>query len=114
MKEKRMDTTRTVGKMRGMKARLLTAILPCVTIAMAAIIILAYRESKAIISQEAKELLAAEAKSYTGEIETWSTDILSTLNMVKYGLETTAVDEESRKTYLSPIVDKYENFPQGV
>lgn len=114
MEEKRMNANRKVSGMKGVKARLLTAIVPCVTIAVIAIIILSYRESKKIISQEAKDLLAAESKAYAGEIETWSTDILSTLNMVKHSLETTAVDEESRKTYLSSIVGKYEDFPQGV
>lgn len=102
MEEKRMNANRKVSGMKGVKARLLTAIVPCVTIAVIAIIILSYRESKKIISQEAKNFLAAESKAYAGEIETWSTDILSTLNMVKHSLETTAVDEESRKTYFSP------------
>ena len=103
-----------VKTFRGVKGKLLLAIIPCVTLAIILIIIFSYSFSKKIITDRAKEQITAESRTETGEIETWSAEILSTLNMIHHNLDTMNMDEETKKAYLQSLVGMNENFPTGV
>ncbi len=113
MEEKNRNGER-VKALRGVKGKLLLAIIPCVTLAIILIIIFSYTFSKKIITSRAKEQITAESRTETGEIETWSAEILSTLKMIQHDLNTMNMDEETKKSYLQSLVGMNENFPTGV
>ena len=48
------------------------------------------------------------------ELETWTTGILNTLDMLQNTLETVPMDEETEKTYLATTVNMNQDFPNGV
>lgn len=100
--------------LKGIKAKLLKTILPCVAIAIIAIIVISYVASKEIIVREAKDLLKAESKMNTKELETWTTGILNTLDMVQNTMQTVPMSEEMEKTYLATTVGMSEDYPNGV
>lgn len=100
--------------LKGIKAKLLKTILPCVAIAIIAIIVISYVASKEIIVREAKDLLRAESKMNTRELETWTTGILNTLDMVQNTMQTVPMSEEMEKTYLATTVGMSEDYPNGV
>ena len=59
----RMKNDRQNTKMlKGIKAKLLKILLPCIAIAIISIIVISYMASKKIIVQEAKNLLRAECQ----------------------------------------------------
>ena len=84
MKNDRQNTK----MLKGIKAKLLKILLPCIAIAIISIIVISYMASKKIIVQEAKNLLRAESKMNAKELETWTTGILNTLDMLQNTLET--------------------------
>ena len=100
--------------LKGIKAKLLKTILPCVAIAIIVIIVISYVASKEIIVQEAKDLLRAESKMNTRELETWTTGILNTLDIVQNTMQTIPMSEEMEKTYLATTVGMSEDYPNGV
>lgn len=100
--------------LKGIKAKLLKILLPCIAIAIISIIVISYMASKKIIVQEAKNLLRAESKMNAKELETWTTGILNTLDMLQNTLETVPMDEETEKTYLATTVNMNQDFPNGV
>ena len=110
MKNDRQNTK----MLKGIKAKLLKILLPCIAIAIISIIVISYMASKKIIVQEAKNLLRAESKMNAKELETWTTGILNTLNMLQNTLETVPMDEETEKTYLATTVNMNQDFPNGV
>lgn len=93
MKNDRQNTK----MLKGIKAKLLKILLPCIAIAIISIIVISYMASKKIIVQEAKNLLRAESKMNAKELETWTTGILNTLDMLQNTLETVPMDEETEK-----------------
>lgn len=99
---------------KGIKGKLLKTILPCVAIAIIVIIVVSYTASKKIIVQKSKDLLTAESQTHAEELETWSTDIISTLNMVQNTLQSVPMDEDVQKAYLKTTVGMNDNFPNGV
>ena len=108
------NETKKSKPLKGIKARLLKTILPCVAIAIIAIIVISYVASKEIIVREAKDLLRAESKMNTRELETWTTGILNTLDMVQNTMQTVPMSEEMEKTYLATTVGMSEDYPNGV
>ena len=110
MKNDRQNTK----MLKGIKAKLLKILLPCIAIAIISIIVISYMASKKIIVQEAKNLLWAESKMNAKELETWTTGILNTLDMLQNTLETVPMDEETEKTYLATTVNMNQDFPNGV
>ncbi|MCI8485384.1 MAG: methyl-accepting chemotaxis protein [Lachnospiraceae bacterium] len=103
-----------IKALQGIKGKLLVAIIPCVTLAIIIIIGLSYSVSKSIITDQAKKELTAETRTQTGEIETWSEGILSTLRMIHHDLDSMQMNEEETREYLQSIVGMNENFPTGV
>lgn len=108
------NETKKSKPLKGIKAKLLKTILPCVAIAIIAIIVISYVASKEIIVREAKDLLRAESKMNTRELETWTTGILNTLDMVQNTMQTVPMSEEMEKTYLATTVGMSEDYPNGV
>lgn len=100
--------------LKGIKAKLLKTILPCVAIAIIVIIVISYVASKEIIVREAKDLLKAESKMNTKELETWTTGVLNTLDMVQNTMQTVPMSEEAEKNYLATTVGMSEDYPNGV
>lgn len=108
------NETKKSKPLKGIKAKLLKTILPCVAIAIIAIIVISYVASKEIIVREAKDLLKAESKMNTKELETWTTGILNTLDMVQNAMQTVPMSEEAEKNYLATTVGMSEDYPNGV
>lgn len=108
------NETKKSKPLKGIKAKLLKTILPCVAIAIIAIIVISYVASKEIIVREAKDLLKAESKMNTKELETWTTGILNTLDMVQNTMQTVPMSEEAEKNYLATTVGMSEDYPNGV
>lgn len=108
------NETKKSKPLKGIKAKLLKTILPCVAIAIIAIIVISYVASKEIIVREAKDLLKAESQMNTKELETWTTGILNTLDMVQNTMQTVPMSEEAEKNYLATTVGMSEDYPNGV
>lgn len=111
---KKKNSEMKVKALKGVKAKLLLAIIPCVTLAMVLLIALSYSASKRIIINQAIEQLVAKSESEASEIETWTTGILSTLNMIQHDLNTMQMDDDTKMAYLASLVDMNENFSLGV
>lgn len=112
---KRKDTKEKSKKRSlGMKSKLITTVIPVSIISIILLLTLAFQASKSIILNYGYQLLESISNTNANEIETWSQDILSSLDEVQNVLEQVDFTDEELLAYLGSTKDKHESYPLGV
>lgn len=102
-------------KISSIKFKLLTKIIPFVSLVMILILFVISIIVKDILTQSANNLLSSESKSNVNEIEVWIEGILSSLNSVHKVMETVDFkSSEEELNYLYTTKELNENYPKGI
>lgn len=98
----------------GVKAKLLSFILPVVALAFVILIVIAYTTAKSSIAEKTTELLDAEGRASVNQIEVWETGNIAVLDTAIDTIESRNMDEEEILSYEEQFLGTYEDFPNGI
>ncbi len=98
----------------GIKARLLSVLLPIVALGLGIIIILAYQSSKASIKEKTEELLEADATAGVNQITAWMEKNIATLDTAVETIEYLHMSGDEILNYEGKYLGTYEDFPNGI
>lgn len=116
MKEKRREKQKSKQRKTkfGVRAKLMTFILPIVAVAFVVLIWIAYQSSKSSIQEKTEALLSAEGKAGANQIVAWESHNLSIFETaVATMLNLQMTDEEILK-YEEFYLGTYDTFPNGI
>lgn len=96
------------------KVKLITVMIPTISLAIIAILFLVFSTSEKIIIDYGSEIVQSESATGASKVETWTQGVLSYLDEVKNTLETVDFNDDTEMAYLTTSVDKNESYPYGV
>ncbi|ABX41894.1 methyl-accepting chemotaxis protein [Lachnoclostridium phytofermentans] len=99
---------------RSIKTKLILIIAPLVVIAIGTLLMITYTNSRKIIMDDANQLVKSLTKSNANEIETWSQEIISSLNQVQNTLNNVELDTNALMKYLKSTMNQNDSFADGV
>lgn len=115
MRKKRTEGVRQKNRgFRSIKTKLILLILPVVILVMGVLLSITYQNSKKIIVNYANDLVKSLTVSNAHEVETWSQEILSSLNQIQNTLNTVDMDNSTLMKYLSTTLNQNESNSGGV
>lgn len=85
-----------------------------VVIAIGTLLMITYTSSKKIIVDYANQLVESSTKSNANELETWSQEIISSLNQVQNTLNNIEFNNDTLMKYLKTTMNQNESFANGV
>lgn len=98
----------------GVKAKLMTFILPAVAIAFVALVVIAFTVSKDAIAEKTEELMRAEGVASANQIAAWERDNLTTLGTAVDTMVYLKMNDDEIVTYEAQFLGTYEDFPNGI
>ncbi len=96
------------------KAKLIFIIVPLVIATIGVILAITFTHSKGIIVDYANKLVQSLTVSNANEVETWSQEILSSLNQVQNTLDSVEMDKATLMKYLNTTMNQNESNAGGV
>ncbi len=96
------------------KAKLIFGVIPIIIVSIIALLTITFQASKGIILNYGNQIIKSMSGANANEIETWSQDIISSLNEVQNTLEQVDFTDEELLKYLASTKDKNDSFPYGV
>lgn len=108
--------TNEKGKSRtgSIKAKLIFIVIPISILSIVALLTVMFQASKNIILDYGNQNIKSISKANANEIETWSQDIISSLNQVQNTLEQVDFTDDELLKYLASTKDKNDSHPYGV
>ena len=101
-------------KKTSISTKLLTIIVPVVSILVVALILISFNVSKKMIQDSSKELLRSSVSSQSAKINSWLDQNLSTLSAAKQAIEATDMDDATLQRMLNGFYNYNSNFPEGI
>lgn len=98
----------------GVKAKLMSFILPVVAIAFLILSMVAFFVSRASIREKTESLMDAEGTASVNQIAGWQSDNLTTLDTALDSMVYLKMDDEEILNYEAQFLGTYEDFPNGV
>ena len=98
-------------KKTSISTKLLTIIVPVVSILVVALILISFNVSKKMIQDSSKELLRASVSSQSAKINSWVDQNLSTLSAAKQAIEATDMDDATLQRMLNGFYNYNSNHP---
>ncbi len=105
---------RSTKSKRSIKSKLILMIAPLVVLAIGTLLMIIYTSSKKIIVDYANQLVESSTRSNANELETWSQEIISSLNQVQNTLNNIELDNNNLMKYLKTTMNQNESFANGV
>lgn len=105
---------RSTKSKRSIKTKLILIIAPLVVLAIGTLLMITYTNSKKIIVDYANKLVESSTKSNANELETWSQEIISSLNQVQNTLDNVELDKDALLKYLKTTMNQNDSFANGV
>lgn len=102
------------SRIRSTKAKLIFVVIPISIISIVALLTITFIASKNIILSYGNQIIKSMSNANANEIETWSQDIISSLNQVQNTLEQVDFTEDDLLKYLGSTKDKNDSYPYGV
>ena len=99
---------------RSIKTKLILIIAPLVVLAIGTLLMITYTNSRKIIVDYANQLVQSLTKSNANELETWSQEIISSLNQVQNTLDNIELDNDALMKYLKTTMNQNDSFANGV
>lgn len=98
----------------GIQAKLMTYILPAVAVAYIALVLIAINTAKSAITEKTVDLLEAEGKASSNEIQEWESGNLHVLDTAVNTIEHLKMDDEQIVSYENLYLGTYDDFPNGI
>lgn len=110
------DKTKDKGsaRKRSIKAKLILIVIPISILSIIALLTVTFQASRNIILNYGNQIVESISVSNANEIETWSQDIISSLNQVQNTLEQVDFTDVELLKYLGSTMDKNVSYPYGV
>ncbi|RDU22055.1 methyl-accepting chemotaxis protein [Anaerosacchariphilus polymeriproducens] len=102
------------AKLISVRFKLLSIIIPIVTISILGLLLLTYNSSKKIIEKSARNTVEAEAAAYSNQISGWAQSILAELESFKLTLESLPFEREEEIAYMKNTVERNPSYPTGL
>ncbi|WP_312370382.1 methyl-accepting chemotaxis protein [Lachnoclostridium sp.] len=99
---------------RSIKTKLILIIAPLVVLAIGTLLMITYTTSRKIIMDDANQLVKSLTKSNANEIETWSQEIITSLNQIQNTLNNVELDNNALLKYLKTTMNQNDSFEYGV
>ena len=112
--KKRIKTDKSNKRLGSMKAKLIFIVIPVIMISIITLLTITFLASKNIIVEYGNQLIKSVSVSNANQIETWSQEVLSTLNAVQNTLDNVEFSDETQMSYLASTMNKNESFSNGV
>jgi methyl-accepting chemotaxis protein len=114
MKEKKDKKVESNTRVFSTKAKLIISVLPVIMVSIILLLTITFQASKKIILGYGDQVIKSISSANANQIETWSQDIISTLNEVKNTLDTVDFTSEEQLEYLASTMNKNVSYPLGV
>ena len=98
----------------GIKAKLILIISPLVISAVGLLLLVTYNNSKKIMIDYANQIVQAETDSRAKEVETWTQDILFSLNQIHNTLNYFEMKPDTIRSYLKTTMSRNESYANGI
>lgn len=98
----------------GVKAKLMTFILPVVAVAFIALVFIAFYVSKDAIAEKTESLMRAEGAASANEIAAWENENLTTLETAVNSMVHLKMTDAEILKYEAQFLGTYEDFPNGI
>lgn len=98
----------------GIKAKLIFIVIPISIVSIVALLTITFQASKKILLDYGDQNIKSISNANANEIETWTQDIIASLNQVQNTLEQVDFTEEELLKYLGSTMDKNNSYPYGV
>lgn len=98
----------------GVKLKLILTTVPVVTLGFIALILFSYSASKNMIEEKTRELLDAEGKASSYEIQSWMKKNLATLDTAVDTMLHMKMSNEEILDYEKQFLESYDDFPNGI
>lgn len=98
----------------GIKAKLIFIVIPISIVSIVALLTITFQASKKIILDYGDLNIKSISNANANEIETWTQDIIASLNQVQNTLEQVDFTGEELLKYLGSTKDKNDSYPYGV
>ncbi len=98
----------------GIKAKLLSVLLPTVAVGLIIMVVVAYQSSKTSITEKTEDLLAAEGKASVNQITAWMNKNLTTLDTAVDTMEYLNMSGNEILNYEGKYLNTYDDFPNGI
>ena len=99
---------------KGIKAKILLAILPLVSISLIVVILTAHNMARASLIKDAEDILELTGNAASNKISGWLDECVAGMNTITYTILNGDMNEKETKAYLESILGADENFPDGV
>lgn len=96
------------------QTKLLTLIIPLVTIAFTAVIAFSYSSTKNSIMKKTKQLMESSSEKSVEEIVAWNNNVLATLNTAVETMVYLNMNEDEILKYEEKYLETYDAFPYGI
>lgn len=101
-------------KKYGIRAKLLTVLVPTVAIAFVLVIVIAYQSSRNSIKDKTEKLLDAEGTASVNEIDAWQNKTLTTFETAIETMEYLKMSDDEILNYQANFMGTYDDFPNGI
>ncbi len=98
----------------GIRAKLLTFILPVVAVALILVVAVSYFDSKESIQSKTELLLESEATSAANSVEAWMANDLGILDTMANAVVDLQMTDEDLLSYGENFLESYDSFPDGI
>ena len=98
----------------GLRAKLLSGILPFIILAFGITVIIAYTSSKEMLENKSKSLLEAQAQAAANDVTAWKNKNISVLDEALNTIEYMNFKEDDILKFQNSYIGTYEDFPNGI
>ena len=98
----------------GLRAKLLSSILPFIILAFGITVLIAYTSSKKMLESKSKELLEAQAQAAANEVTAWKNKNISILDEALNTIEDMSFKEDDILKFQKGYIGTYKDFPNGI
>lgn len=98
----------------GLRAKLLSGILPFIILAFGITVIIAYTSSKEMLENKSKSLLEAQAQAAANDVTAWKNKNISVLDEALNTIEYMNFNEDDILKFQNNYIGTYEDFPNGI
>ncbi|MDF2588049.1 MAG: methyl-accepting chemotaxis sensory transducer [Anaerocolumna sp.] len=96
------------------KTKLIVSVLPVIMVSIILLLTITFQASKKIILNYGDQVIKSISNANANQIETWSQEIISSLNEIKNTLDTVDFTSEEQLEYLASTMNKNDSYPLGV
>lgn len=105
-----------IGKKKGIgiQGKLLGVLIPVVTAAIAAILLLVYTSTTQMVLTKSRDILTTSTESVGNKVRAWMNTTITALDMERDTLKYFSMNEQDELAYIQHTANQYDAFPAGI